>query len=268
MEQETKIILENSFNSFFNKKNDTIKYYKDLVLKKEYNFIQSISYNEKNIKVLLSFIHACMRCFNRIQLVKNINNDFNDTLEAHELSRTISMWEHCKKKSKIIYDDLLYPTNIVYHSPHRDMIENNKIHIEKSLQNKEFTVLSNNIGTDEMTEDYIDSSGVLIKDELENIYSMIKENNYNYFKVDNDTILYFPKEFVFMIDDKIYIKHRQSFFYKDVSRTYIGNHYDTVNPKILNNWINVFNKPPSQDTFIFAYDETIELLNLVKNIIV
>ena len=108
-------------------------------------------------------------------------------------------------------------------------------------------------------------SAIFVQDEkTKENYTLLHEPHVeqNYFQI-GESRIYVPKKFIFVKGDKIFIKFRKSFFYKDADRTFItGSHINTIDTKTLDSWIQVFNAPPSFETFENAFEETTKLLGM------
>ena len=282
--------IEALFSNFFLHRNCIIENEKKKVLAEESNFFKNYIYCSRDIRVLIAYIYSCTRLFNRISLIRNANNTFNSFLEAREISNILATWDHIKQKARIIHRQLAFPSVCVYFSERRDMIDSVSLDVFNSTVGREFNVMvdaianfysdasGNNLtdssgafSTDPGNNHLIEGSGnsIFIQDAKSNIlYNLKTDENLksqNYFQVEETTI-YIPKQFVFMKNDKIFINFRKSFLYKDITRTYVGEHIDIIETRILNEWVALFEDTISHATLIKAYEKSMTILDSLLNI--
>jgi hypothetical protein len=275
--------LEGIFSDFFSERSDIIENEKKKIISDKQIFLSTYNYCNLNLKILNSFILSCIRSFDRSSLFKDINNNnFHKHLVKYEISHLISTWNHAKKKAQYIYRQIISESTCLYYSEKRDLLDSVSIDIFNPIEEKEFNVMTNGITNYFPIEDLsgnisniihlVDSSGnlIYIQDEFtKEIFTLSQDfhiKQQNFFQI-GETRMYIPKKFIFLSGDKIYIKFRKSFFFKDVERTYIGSHIKTIETKLLTDWVEIFNNNPSKEIFVQAYDETNKLLNLTLAIV-
>ena len=266
--------IETLFSIFFTERNHLIEEKKKLAMNDKDLFLLKYEQCSLNFRILITFIFSCIRSYNRITIITNIENGYHEFLEKREISRIISTWNHAKQKANFIYRQLLSESACLYYSESRDILDSVSLDVFNSTKEYEFNVMVDGITNyfqEGLTEHLVDDSGsaIVIQDEkTKENYTLLNEIHVekNYFQI-GESRIYVPKKFIFVKGDKIFIKFRKSFFYKDAERTFItGSHVNTIETQILDTWIHIFNMSPSFETFESAYEETTKLLELILNI--
>ena len=250
--------VETIFNNYENIKKEYIKKYKNLVEKEEQNFIISIKQNIQKLYVIMSILYGLKISFDKIDILSN--NAFNENCLSKEVSLFIEKWSKLDIMSQNIFNDLPYLYETIYVSKERNWIDASSLIVENIKENiylkifsVEFDSVLNNIN--------------VIFTNTNKYFELIRDIDYDYIQYDDNTRIIFPLNFVFLVNDEIYINFKSSFYYRELERAHVGRKYTLIEKGIIEDWKNIFKENISLNVIDKAYFETNKIKEELENII-
>lgn len=267
-------IVENIFKNYENKKKLKIQEIKSKVETDQTFFLQDIYKASNLLREIISMMYSLTF---RLNLMGRMTQKSSRKTLADNIDLSMKEWIYIQKRVNFAISLIQVPCKVIFYSEERNFVDPYTIGIIFASTDDKLKVVQTNApvdyDSDEELVNEINGSGsgsgfqktlpVIFEDKYKNNYQLENDT----LTIENGTQLLFPKNYVFIEDDVIFLIHRRSFFYRDQQQANVGKHYPGVQSKLLRDWALLCSLVLTNETLERAFAKTLEISDEIQRLL-